>query len=49
MFLHILPFIVKLLSMVLLFKAELETASLFLDPPVSDRKGNKSSVNSSHE
>lgn len=44
--------------MLLLLKAELEvvgskhpaeTASLFPDPPTSDRKGNKSSVNSSHE
>ena len=58
MFLHILPFTAKLLNTWFVLKAEFEmggskhpaeTASLFLDPPTSDRKGNKSSVNGSHE
>lgn len=58
MFLHILPFTAKLLNTWFVLKAEFEmvgskhpaeTASLFLDPLVSDRKGHESSVNGSHE
>lgn len=51
MFSYILQFIVKLLKVELEMvgsRHPAETASLLLDPPISDRKGNESSVNGSH-